>query len=216
MTPPWKKHETQHFYDNIRAFGRAVGTSEARAWRKRYFDAVAQKAVSQNARGVALPPALNVPSGQRLPGIPPREQLAEETEPAAPAGLSQKPTVEVTTFDSGTIVLQGCRYGGHEGSFASTEGGSPHLRKGAGMPLFPEAFRGSDGKTGATGICGAWSSPRWRRRRNRRDRSTGELFSSLGNVTRATRMRSRARLVKRLFGISPGCPPRQVRSRPGR
>ena len=72
------------------------------------------------------------------------------------------------------------------------------------------------GKAGATGICGAWSSPRWRRRRNRRDRSTGGLSSSLGNMTRATRTRSRALLARRRRVISPGCPPRRVSSRPGR
>jgi hypothetical protein len=102
MTPPWKKHEAQHFYDNIRAFAGAIGTVEARAWRRRYFDAVAQKAVSQNARRVAQQPAPAVPSGEHLPGEG-VTHAAEETEPAVPAGFSQKPTVEVTTFDSGTM-----------------------------------------------------------------------------------------------------------------
>ena len=36
----------------------------------------------------------------------------------------------------------------------------------------------------ATGICGAWSSPRWRRPRSRKDRSIGGWSSFRGTRTR--------------------------------
>ena len=72
----------EHMREQLELLSKSMGESN-------FFDAAAQKAVSQNRRQAVQQPAVNVPSGEPVEGEAPGAELA--------------PTEEVTIFDPGTM-----------------------------------------------------------------------------------------------------------------
>jgi hypothetical protein len=75
-------------YDDTGINPGAVGTSESRAWRRRYFDSVSEKAARRNERETVAPSGEHIPDRQRA-----------ETEATSERGPPTEREVAVTVFD---------------------------------------------------------------------------------------------------------------------